>query len=454
MLKNTLAASAAWGIVLFSPLVSSMATASEVDIKQLRTEIQGMKQSYETRIKELEAKLYSMENSRKSAQTTELPSTTKDSKGNSSKSDNAFNPAIGVVLNGQYASFSNADSNIKGFSVPEEGARGSEGLKIGESELNLSANIDNKFKGRITTSFVNEDGEDGVEIEEAFIQTLSGAGLPQGMSLKAGRALWTLGYLNEQHAHNDDFADRPLPYRVFLNKSYNDDGAEVSYVLPLDFYTEIGGGIFRGDDYPFGNASGAGKGAWSGFGRVGGDIGENQNWRLGAYVLSGDTAERKGSDDVVKFSGDTTLYATDLRYSWAPTGNAKEQELLLQAEYFWRKEKGTYEDSDAATGAVGFDGNSSGWYAQTVYKFDPKWRVGYRYSQLQSPSTPVGLTGSALDSEGHNPKAHAVMVDWSNSEFSRVRLQYNHENMAKDQRDNQFLVQYIMSLGAHGAHQY
>ena len=65
------------------------------------------------------------------------------------------------------------------------------------------------------------------------------------MSVKAGRAFWTLGYLNEHHSHTDDFADRPLPYRVFFNQAFNDDGAEVSYVLATDFYSEIGGGLFR-----------------------------------------------------------------------------------------------------------------------------------------------------------------------------------------------------------------
>ena len=73
--------------------------------------------------------------------------------------------------------------------------------------------------------------------------------------------------MNEHHAHTDDFADRPLPYRAFLNKAYNDDGIEVSYVLPTDFYTEIGGGVFRGDDFPFGGSDGEGIGAFSAFAR-------------------------------------------------------------------------------------------------------------------------------------------------------------------------------------------
>jgi len=46
------------------------------------------------------------------------------------------------------------------------------------------------------------------------------------------------------------------------------------------------------------------------------------------------------------------------------------------------------------------------------------------------------------------------MVDYSPSEFSRLRLQYTQNKSMIDLTENQFFVQYIMSLGAHGAHKY
>ncbi len=64
---------------------------------------------------------------------------------------------------------------------------------------------------------------------------------------------------------------RPLPYRAFLDGGYNDDGAEVSVVLPGDFYKEVGAGIFRGDDMPFGGSE-TGREAWSAYVRLGGDV--------------------------------------------------------------------------------------------------------------------------------------------------------------------------------------
>ena len=124
----------------------------------------------------------------------------------------------------------------------------------------------------------------------------------------------------------------------------------------------------------------------------------------------------------------------------------------MQGEYFLRDEDGAYDDTDAGTGAVDYNDSQSGWYLQAVYKFDPQWRLGARYSTLSAGDVPAGLSGSALDDGGHDIWAASGMVDWSNSEFSRVRFQYNYEELAAGQDDSQFIAQYIMSIGAHGAH--
>jgi hypothetical protein len=43
------------------------------------------------------------------------------------------------------------------------------------------------------------------------------------------------------------------------------------------------------------------------------------------------------------------------------------------------------------------------------------------------------------------------MTDWSNSEFSRLRLQYTRDEAGLE-NDDQWGLQYIFSIGAHGAH--
>ncbi|MBT4989119.1 MAG: hypothetical protein HOM96_01065 [Rickettsiales bacterium] len=429
-------------IVLTTSLLGNSASAAtNSEIQSLRNEFNNIKNSYEKRISDLESNLNKDRSILNNANATR------------NIYDNKFNPSIGVILNGKYSAFSQSESEFSGFGVGEEGERGKEGFAIGESELNFASNIDDKFYGSVTLAVVNEDGSDIIELEEAYIQTTPAFGLPTGMNLKAGRAFWKFGYLNEHHAHSDDFADRPLPYRVYLNKAFNDDGVQTSYILSTDIYQEIGGGLFRGDDFPLG--TGDGNSNYSIYYRVGSDIGDKQNWRLGFYQLSGEAKDgRTSNEDAITFTGDTDLYAVDFKYNFAPTANSKQKELTFQAEYFYREEDGIYNDTDASTGDVTVDNHSSGWYAQTVYRFKPKWRVGLRYSEMQTSDVPVGLNSSVLNANGFDPVSYTAMVDWSNSEFSRVRLQYNENELSNGNEDNQFMFQYIVSFGAHTAHKY
>jgi hypothetical protein len=432
--------------------------ASDADIEALRAEIKAMQQAYESKIQELENKVETLEANQ--TQTVEQLAKTAPAAGNPELrpatatrriNDNSFNPEIGVILQGKAQSFSEEESEIAGFAIGEEAERGEDGLTLDETELNFSANIDNQFRGSATIALHEHEGETEVEVEEAYVETMS---LPYGLQAKAGRFFSELGYLNSHHAHADDFADRPLPNRAFLDNNYGDDGIQLSAVLPTDMYSEIGGGVFRGEDFPGGGADGSDIGAWTAYGRVGGDIGNNTSWRLGLSTLQTEGSERAANEDMVVFDGDSGLYIADARMVYAPTGNNAEQELIFQGEYFIRDENGTYNDMDAGTGNVAYDDSQSGWYAQSVYKFLPNWRTGVRFSQLYAGDVPAGLAGSALDNEGHDPWTASAMVDWTNSEFSRTRLQYNYEELANGQEDNQIILQYVMSLGAHGAHAY
>ena len=94
-------------------------------------------------------------------------------------------------------------------------------------------------------------------------------------------------------------------------------------------------------------------------------------------------------------------------------------------------------------------------------------RLGYRYDKLDSGTwTFVGEAGSSWDDLGleslayYNPTRNTIMLDYSPSEFSRFRLQFaqdksrNITESITDNVDNQITLQYIHSLGSHGAHQY
>jgi hypothetical protein len=78
--------------------------------------------------------------------------------------------------------------------------------------------------------------------------------------------------------------------------------------------------------------------------------------------------------------------------------------------------------------------------------------VGARIDRLKADEPGAALAGTVLDTQNHDPERASVMIDFSNSEFSRLRLQFNRDDSRANETDNQWYLQYVMSLGAHGAH--
>ncbi len=424
------------------------------EIKEIRRMIATMKKEYAARIERLEKRLAEAE---RRARDAEASARRAEDAANAPaaaapQAANAFNPGIGLVMNGRLQSFSRPDSEqaIPGFSIGGEGGKGDEGLSLGESELGISANIDDKFYGQLTASLVSEGGSDGIDIEEAFIQTLD---LPGGFGLKAGRFFSGIGYLNSFHAHADDFADRPLPYRAMLNSAYTDDGVELRWLAPTNWFLELGGELLAGNHYPAGGRARNGLGAWALFVHAGGDWDQSNSWTAGLSYLDSEARERESGDESSPdlFSGNSRLWIADAVWKWAPDGNPYQRNFKLQGEFFLRSESGLFTPGDGAP--TDYSGDQNGWYLQAVYQFMPRWRLGLRIAGLHADSVGAALAGSSLDPLGHSPRHYSAMLDWSNSEFSRLRLQFNRDD-SRPLSDNQLILQYIVSLGAHGAHQF
>ena len=96
-----------------------------------------------------------------------------------------------------------------------------------------------------------------------------------------------------------------------------------------------------------------------------------------------------------------------------------------------------------------------GYYVQAVYGFLPRWRGGLRWEQIgltNESELPDGTT----EDFGTSDRASA-MLDFTPSEFSRIRLQVNqgsYETAAGHEDVTEFYVQWMVSLGTHGAHQF
>jgi len=368
----------------FLVFLAAPVLAQDNEIENLRTAIEELRADYEARITELERRLAVAEQNSTQAvyaaqQAQSLPS-------QPAGSDNsAFNPAIGVVFQGY----------LRGY---DGEAREEEGFAVGETELIMSANVDDKFAAYLTAALAFEDGESALEVEEAWVETTA---LPAGFGARFGRMFSGIGYLNDKHTHTWDFADQALPYQAFLDGRYVDNGLQLRWLAPTDLYLELGGELMQGESDP------SGLGTYSLFTNIGGDVGASHSWLAGASYLDLDET--------------TSLSAAHFVWKWAPQGNWKERNFVFQTEYMERRDTST----------------DTGWYAQAVFQPIQRWRFGLR--------------ADGLDLDVDDPRRYTIMTDWSNSEFSRLRFQFARSESGPDD-GNEWGLQYIHSIGAHGAH--
>ena len=460
--------------VLFLPVGGFAAESAE--LAEIKRMIEEMKQQYESRIRELEERVKEAESRAATAESTAVKTKTKVAEveekieAKPRTGDNSYNPAISLVLQGGWIDYSEDpdDFQLQGLPLGGEAGLESEGLNLWETELTASANIDNLFYGQVTVGLHDDDDGTEVDVEEAFIDTLA---LPAGFGVRFGRFYSGIGYLNKRHTHTWDFADAPLAYQAFLGSQYRDDGVRATWVAPTDqVFLEFGFETLQGDAYPGGGRDGDFGAVQNYFAKVGGDVGRNNSWQLGLSYMDIDVDEREsgghghshdGGGPV--FSGDSELTAIDAVWKTTLGG---ERALIFQGEYFFRDEDGQVTVAeDAGDALFDYDGDQDGWYLQGVYQFNRQWRAGVRYDRVSADNDLAMISNatgesdddifeeSGFQSGNDDPDRWAAMVDWSPSEFSRLRLQYARDD-SRGETDDQVFLQYIMTLGAHGAHQY
>ncbi len=407
----------------------------------LKQQIDQLKKDYEARAQALEERI-------RSAEDTSLSS----NPGSSSPSkNNSFNPAISLILNGNYNSYSRPPDSyaLPGFALGDESGLDKEGFSLGETEITLSSNTDQYWRGQATLSLADDNGETSTELEEAFIETL---GLDHGLTFRAGRFFSGIGYLNGKHTHAWNFNDAPLVYRAMFGNQIKQDGLRLNWALPTEQYIELGVEVGNGQSFPVGGLH-RGIGDWAAFAKTGGDINDSASWQLGlSHFQAGDVKERTSTTH--QFSGDSKLNGLDAVLKWSPNGDNTQKGLVLQGEYYQRSEDGDVDIN--GLGASNLSSDQTGWYAESIYKFEPHWKAGLRYDRLNSDITGNNnsvLQPAGLLDEGHNPHRSSAMLEWSPSEFSRIRLQYNHDSSTA-KSDDQWMLQYTQALGSHGAHQF
>jgi hypothetical protein len=196
------------------------------------------------------------------------------------------------------------------------------------------------------------------------------------------------------------------------------------------------------------------------FAHLGGDIGISNSWRAGlswlrtrAGARESDFETEYGIDAEGAFNGRSRVWIADFVYKWAPDGNPARRNFKFQAEYFRRSENGNLDVDDGLYSNL-WRTRQSGYYLAGVYQFTPNWRAGLRYDRLSSGRQSLGDNPAKIEVIHYRPNRVSTMVDYSWSEFSRLRLQWSRDRAMPGLTDNQVTLQYIMSLGSHGAHKF
>ena len=371
--------------------------------------------------------------------------------------------SYGFTLDAKYSDYREdpEEYELPGFGLGGEAGLDEKGFSINHSEFSMQIDAEH-LTAKLTTIIEEEDNHYDVELEELYLESV---GLGNGITLRAGQYFAGVGYLNRQHPHSWDFADAPLAYRAFWGRQYIDRGMRINWVAPTDLFVELGLDALNGGKYPSGSHSWNGVDAHVLYANFGDDIDESQSWQAGISYYTANVDDRQSGghqhgggdedEEIPNFSGDSDVVGLNLVYKWAPDGNYRNRNFKLQTELFLRDEDGdvVLKGSDPLETTT-YRGKQEGLYVQGVYQFKPQWRAGMRFDFLTSDnkgSDAEILEEASLDDEGINPKRWSAMLDYAPTEMSRIRLQFNRDE-SYEREDNQILLQFVISLGAHGAH--
>jgi hypothetical protein len=483
-------------------LVPTLATAADsAEMTEVRRLIEQMRTEYEQKIEALEQRLQAAEQKAettadKAKQASTASVAAQDRRGQGAiTSGSAFNPQISVILDGNYY---HDDVDGEGTELLGEAdgithAHGGDhdhghshggaeqGFNFRSAELAFSASVDTYFDATALLA-IGSDGD--VELEEAWLQTRS---LPYGLRVKVGKFLSDIGYMNNQHPHYWDFTDQNLAYLNLLgDHGLRDTGLQVTWLPDWGHYTLFGFEAFQGEQEKLGALAEVdedleaelddaglsvddlalddekdGPRLYTAFLKYAPDLGYDHALQLGAWGGWADQHQEIHGDpedgDLHTLKGDAWMWGLDAVYKYAGGGAYGEGDFKLQGEYLWQRKDLDVQFHQANPAVIGAERKftEDGLYLQGLYGFAPRWQVGLRYDA-------VGLTnklessGSKL-SDWDDSNRWTAALTWTPTEYSQMRLQYAKADISIDDESNDFdyvYLQYLMSMGSHGAHKF
>lgn len=363
--------------------------------------------------------------------------------------------------------------HIPGFTHPhhegehEHGSMNSQkGFNLNYGELSLYSIVDPFFD----LFAVLHVAQEHAGLEEAYLTTRK---LPYGFQVKAGKFLSSFGRMNEQHTHYLDFAERPLILNAFFGEEgLNELGARITWVAPTDIYLMLGTEILTGKNKAsFGTTNitdvngivnirgNEGPNLFVSYIRSSFDI-EDAAILLGVSHAYGKTMldENFSTSDAegTAVDAETNIIGGNLtiKYILDPI-----KYISFQSEYLYRITDGFLYSRENYSMIEKYElqKKQAGLYAQLVAKLGLRWRVGLRYDLLNFNDV---LIDNTKQDSPKNPTRYSAMVEYNPTEFSRLRLQLNHDrskylhisDVFLYKPYTEFIFQVNIAIGAHGAH--
>ena len=357
------------------------------------------------------------------------------------------------------------------------------GFTVQGVEMNLQGAIDPFFRGNANIAFtLDSKGETGVELEEAWLETVS---LPWNLQVRAGQILTEFGRLNPQHPHSWAFVDEPLVNgRFFGPDGLRNPGARFSWLVPTPFYSElmlsvqnsVGGTAysFVADSSPLTITNTLPNGRIVTFTTTRGvhsfadllfapryvasfDLNDSQTLVAGLSAAFGPNETGQGNS--------TGIYGTDIYWKWkSPKAHGGFPFVSWQTEAMLREYEYAFQSVMPGGRPYFAEGTDVSWgfYSQIAWGFANGWVAGLRgeyasrtgrwamIEMIMPGGRPVSVADPAFGARWRiSPN-----LTWYPSEFSKLRLQYNYDDRDGIGVDHSIWLQFEFLLGAHAAHKF
>ena len=288
-----------------------------------------------------------------------------------------------------------------------------------------------------------EHGHAGITLAvgEAYVEWVA---LPTNLQVYAGKFRQQYGTINRWHKHALPSVDTPFAlHRVFGYGGLNGIGAGARWQLPrlwasansltLEVTNADNPKAFAGSDWRTPTFLLRHTGFF--------DLGPDAYFDLGLNATWGPN-DASGDDK-------TLVAGIDVNYLWEPVNRARYRNLMLRGEWI-------HTEFDEPTGdSIGSDS----FYLYAESRLDRRWIVGLRYDNAEIPFPRYELydpvTFEAIPfSEGLREQALTPYLTWWQSEFVRLRFQYQYADRdfaaswgAPD--DHKVWVQVTFAAGPH-----